>query len=61
MESKFLNRLDHEPKPLVTDGAMGTLLHAHGISFEECFDFLNWSSRHWWQRSTMSTFKQALS
>lgn len=27
--------------PLVSDGAMGTLLHQRGISFDECFDNLN--------------------
>ncbi len=28
-------------KPLLSDGAMGTLLHDKGISFEKCFDELN--------------------
>ncbi len=28
-------------KPLLADGAMGTLLHERGISFESCFDALN--------------------
>ncbi|NMB60788.1 MAG: bifunctional homocysteine S-methyltransferase/methylenetetrahydrofolate reductase [Chloroflexi bacterium] len=28
-------------KPLVADGAMGTLLHERGVSFENCFDELN--------------------
>jgi len=27
--------------PLLADGAMGTLLYAHGIDFDECFDALN--------------------
>lgn len=27
--------------PLLLDGAMGTLLHAHGIAIDECFDALN--------------------
>lgn len=28
-------------KTLLTDGAMGTMLHARGVSFEKCFDELN--------------------
>ena len=36
----FLERLK-EGKPLIADGAMGTLLHERGISFEKCFDELN--------------------
>ena len=28
-------------KPILADGAMGTLLHERGISFESCFDVLN--------------------
>ncbi|HEX9674813.1 MAG TPA: bifunctional homocysteine S-methyltransferase/methylenetetrahydrofolate reductase [Anaerolineales bacterium] len=28
-------------KPILADGAMGTLLHAHGVSIEACFDELN--------------------
>ncbi len=31
-------------KPALADGAMGTLLHQRGISFEECFDALNLSN-----------------
>jgi homocysteine S-methyltransferase len=41
MSSKFIDRLDNEPKPLVTDGALGTILHDRGISFDTCFDCLN--------------------
>ncbi len=37
---KFLTLINEE-KPLLSDGAMGTLLHDHGISFESCFDELN--------------------
>jgi len=37
---EFLNKLQNQ-KPLVADGAMGTLLHARGIGFERCFDELN--------------------
>ncbi len=36
----FLKRL-HEGKPLVADGAMGTLLHDRGVNFDSCFDELN--------------------
>ncbi len=36
----FLNKL-REGKPLVADGAMGTLLHDRGVGFESCFDELN--------------------
>lgn len=36
----FLERLK-EGKPLIADGAMGTLLHERGVSFEKCFDELN--------------------
>ncbi|PWH13779.1 MAG: bifunctional homocysteine S-methyltransferase/methylenetetrahydrofolate reductase [Anaerolineae bacterium] len=28
-------------QPLLSDGAMGTQLHARGVSFDECFDALN--------------------
>ncbi len=28
-------------KPVISDGAMGTMLHARGINFDECFDALN--------------------
>ncbi|MBU4225474.1 MAG: bifunctional homocysteine S-methyltransferase/methylenetetrahydrofolate reductase [Chloroflexi bacterium] len=40
MANKFLNLLS-SPTPLLADGAMGTMLHARGISFEKCFDELN--------------------
>ena len=30
-------------KPLLSDGAMGTMLHQRGIAFEGCFDALNLS------------------
>lgn len=29
------------PSPLLADGAMGTMIHAHGITFDKCFDELN--------------------
>ena len=28
-------------KTVLADGAMGTMLHAHGVGFEKCFDELN--------------------
>jgi methionine synthase I (cobalamin-dependent)/5,10-methylenetetrahydrofolate reductase len=38
-EPKFLSLL--QSNTLLSDGAMGTMLHAHGVSFERCFDELN--------------------
>jgi methionine synthase I (cobalamin-dependent) len=38
----FLKLISSE-KPLLADGAMGTLLHERGISFDACFDALNLS------------------
>lgn len=43
MEQKtnpFLDLLDRG-RPILSDGAMGTVLHARGINFDECFDALN--------------------
>ncbi|MFZ6031045.1 MAG: bifunctional homocysteine S-methyltransferase/methylenetetrahydrofolate reductase [Chloroflexota bacterium] len=39
--SKFLSRLQKAPTPLLSDGAMGTLLHVQGIGFDACLDALN--------------------
>lgn len=39
-----LFELPRGEKPIVADGAMGTLLHERGISFESCFDALNLSN-----------------
>ena len=39
-EKNFRERIN-ESKPILADGAMGTLLHEQGISFEACFDELN--------------------
>lgn len=39
MPDSFLTRLAQSP--LLCDGATGTLLYTHGISFEQCFDALN--------------------
>ncbi len=40
-EQKFLTRLNQTTRPLVTDGAMGTLLHGRGVEIDACFDALN--------------------
>jgi len=40
-ENKFRRRLNQSEKPIVTDGAMGTLLHERGIPIDACFDELN--------------------
>ena len=37
--SQFRQRLDE--KPLLLDGAMGTVLHGQGVPIDECFDALN--------------------
>ncbi|MFM8322551.1 MAG: bifunctional homocysteine S-methyltransferase/methylenetetrahydrofolate reductase [Chloroflexota bacterium] len=39
--SPFLQRLDESQTPLLSDGAMGTLLNERGAGFEKCFDALN--------------------
>jgi len=39
MPDSLLNKLDLAP--LLADGAMGTMLHAHGVAFDRCFDELN--------------------
>ncbi len=39
MESLFLERLRQHP--LLCDGAMGTMLYARGVTYEQCFDELN--------------------
>ena len=38
--SPFLTRLT-SPTPLLFDGAMGTMIHARGVGFDQCFDELN--------------------
>ncbi len=40
-ENKFRQRLSQFERPIVTDGAMGTLLHERGVPIDECFDELN--------------------
>lgn len=42
-ENKFIKLLQ-ESKPIISDGAMGTVLHQKGIRFDECFDLLNISN-----------------
>lgn len=44
VENRFLTLLDTSPLPVLRDGAMGTLLHSRGVSFENCFDALNLSN-----------------
>ena len=44
VENRFLTLLDISPLPVLRDGAMGTLLHSRGVSFENCFDALNLSN-----------------
>ena len=39
MNNKFLQQLD--TRPLLCDGAMGTMIYSRGIPFERCFDELN--------------------
>ena len=38
--NKFLSSMPSE-KPILSDGAMGTVLHSRGIRFDDCFDELN--------------------
>lgn len=38
---EFLSLLDSSTAPALADGAMGTLLNARGVSFDQCFDALN--------------------
>jgi methionine synthase I (cobalamin-dependent)/5,10-methylenetetrahydrofolate reductase len=40
-DRKFIKRLSQSRLPIVTDGAMGTLLHERGIEIDACFDELN--------------------
>ncbi len=39
--NRFLAFLNQSNRPLVSDGAMGTVLHQRGVGFDECFDALN--------------------
>ena len=38
--TEFLKQIDAR-KPLLSDGAMGTMLHQRGVGFDTCFDQLN--------------------
>ncbi|MDY6872900.1 MAG: bifunctional homocysteine S-methyltransferase/methylenetetrahydrofolate reductase [Chloroflexota bacterium] len=40
-DRRFIQRLNQSPRPIVTDGAMGTLLHGRGVEIDACFDELN--------------------
>lgn len=40
-ENKFINKLEASTRPIITDGAMGTLLHERGVEIDACFDELN--------------------
>lgn len=40
-DNKFRQRLAGSKRPIVSDGAMGTLLHERGINIDACFDELN--------------------
>ena len=42
-QNPFLSLLE-SGCPILSDGAMGTLLHARGVNYEECFDALNLSN-----------------
>jgi methionine synthase I (cobalamin-dependent)/5,10-methylenetetrahydrofolate reductase len=44
MTETLLSLLRSSSTPLLADGAMGTMLHARGVSFERCFDELNLSN-----------------
>lgn len=39
--NKFMALLSSSQTPIIGDGAMGTLLNARGVSFNQCFDDLN--------------------
>ena len=39
--NKFLSSMPSE-KPILSDGAMGTVLHSRGIRFDDCFDELKY-------------------
>ncbi len=41
--NRFLSLLESSRVPLLSDGAMGTLLNARGLNFDECLDALNLS------------------
>jgi methionine synthase I (cobalamin-dependent)/5,10-methylenetetrahydrofolate reductase len=40
-KTQLYKLLEDSPNPLIFDGAMGTMLHSHGESFDGCLDYLN--------------------
>ena len=42
-DSKFITWLEESEVPLLSDGAMGTMLNARGVGFDNCLDALNLS------------------
>ena len=41
IREKFFALLDESPRPVLADGAMGTILHTRGVGFDHSFDELN--------------------
>jgi methionine synthase / methylenetetrahydrofolate reductase(NADPH) len=41
MTTDLLTLLSSSNKPILSDGAMGTILHQRGVNFDDCFDALN--------------------
>lgn len=39
--NKFIALLESSSQPILGDGAMGTMLNARGVGFDQCFDALN--------------------
>ncbi len=44
VKEKLLTLLEETSKPILTDGAMGTMLYGRGVPFGACFDELNLSN-----------------
>lgn len=57
--SDLLERLSSEV--ILADGAMGTMLHGRGVSFDKCFDELNLSNPEAVANVTATTFERARS
>ena len=45
-KNTFLDILASSDKPLLGDGAMGTMLNARGVDFNQCFEALNLNAPH---------------
>ncbi len=45
-KNTFLDILASSSKPLLGDGAMGTMLNARGVDFDQCFEALNLNPPH---------------